>query len=385
MNANYYKTALNSIYEISVILNSSNMVQHSLYRSLLQMADTLSMSRGVILLMDKETNELVVEASIGIGTEEHPVKRTRYKTDEGVVGKVFSLGLPILIPDISEEPLFLNKLGRIKSDEEISFIGVPIKHEGVTYGVLAVDKVVSKMYSITTDVDILKMISTLMASYLYKIQYFESQIEAIEQERARIEAEKMKLMGEVSKKYQFEGLVGSGRLMGKVLDKIQMVTASDSAVLIRGESGTGKEVVAKTIHYNSVRSKKPFVAVNCAAIPGELIESELFGYSKGAFTGAAGEKKGKFEQADGGTIFLDEIGDMPMEAQSKLLRVLQDKVVEKLGGTRPVQVNVRILAATNKNLEVYVQSGEFRLDLYYRLNVFAIFLPPLRKRKEDIP
>jgi Nif-specific regulatory protein len=156
-------------------------------------------------------------------------------------------------------------------------------------------------------------------------------------------------------------------------------------VLIRGESGTGKEVVAKTIHYNSPRSKKPFVAVNCAAIPGELIESELFGYSKGAFTGAAGEKKGKFEQADGGTIFLDEIGDMPMEAQSKLLRVLQDKVVEKLGGNKPVKVDVRILAATNKNLEAAVQHGEFRLDLYYRLNVFAIFLPPLRKRKEDIP
>jgi len=383
MNANYYKTALNTIYEISVILNSSNMVQHSLYRSLLQMADTLSMERGVILLQDQHTSELVVEASIGI--ENHPARTVRYKADEGVVGKVFRLGLPILIPDVNKEPLFLNKLGRVEHDEEVSFMAVPINHQGKTYGVLAVDKVVSKMYSITTDVDILKMIATLMASFLHKVHYFEKELEAVNEEKSRIEAEKLKLMGEVSQKYQFEGLVGSGRLMRKVLDKIQMVTASDSAVLIRGESGTGKEVVAKTIHYNSIRSKKPFVAVNCAAIPGELIESELFGYSKGAFTGAAGEKKGKFEQADGGTIFLDEIGDMPMEAQSKLLRVLQDKVVEKLGGTKPVQVNVRILAATNKNLEAAVQAGEFRLDLYYRLNVFAIFLPPLRKRKEDIP
>ncbi|MGD9807806.1 MAG: nif-specific transcriptional activator NifA [Deferribacterales bacterium] len=385
MNANYYKTALNTIYEISVILNSSNMIQHSLYRSLLQMSDTLSMERGIILLQDKDTGELVVEASIGLDSDEGPVKNVRYTADEGVVGKVFRFGIPILIPDVSKEPMFLNKLGRQVKEEEISFIAVPINHQGKTYGVLAVDKVVSKIYSITTDVDILKMIATLMASFLHKVQFFTSEMEAIQEEKSRIEQEKLKLMGEVSKKYQFEGLVGSGRLMRKVMEKIQMVTASDSAVLIRGESGTGKEVVAKTIHYNSPRSKKPFVAVNCAAIPGELIESELFGYSKGAFTGAAGEKKGKFEQADGGTIFLDEIGDMPMEAQSKLLRVLQDKVVEKLGGNKPVKVDVRILAATNKNLEAAVQHGEFRLDLYYRLNVFAIFLPPLRKRKEDIP
>lgn len=383
MNANYYKTALNTIYEISVILNSSNLVQHTLYRSLMHMVDTLSMSRGFILLQDMQTGELVVEASIGV--DKLPALGMRYRSDEGVVGKVFRFGVPILIPDISKEPMFLDKLGRADEGEEVSFIAVPIVHQSKTYGVLAVDKVVSKMYSITTDVEILKMIATLMASFLYKVHYFESQLEAIQQEKSRIEEEKLKLMEEVTKKYQFEGLVGSGRLMRKVMEKIHMVTASDSAVLIRGESGTGKEVVAKTIHYNSPRSKKPFVAVNCAAIPGELIESELFGYSKGAFTGAAGEKKGKFEQADGGTIFLDEIGDMPMEAQSKLLRVLQDKVVEKLGGTKPVQVDVRILAATNKNLEAAVQAGEFRLDLYYRLNVFAIFLPPLRKRKEDIP
>lgn len=385
MNENYYKTALNTIYEISVILNSSDMLQHTMYRSLVQMADTLSMERGLILLQDKVTGELVVEASIGMESSRSPIKNMSYKSDEGVVGKVFKHGIPIMIPDIQKEPLFLNKLGRDTEGEEISFLAVPINHQGQTYGVLAVDKVVSKMFSITTDVDILKMIATLMAAFLNKVHFFESEIKAIQEEKSQIEAEKLKLMGEVTKKYQFEGLVGSGRLMSKVLEKIQMVTSSDSAVLVRGESGTGKEVVAKTIHYNSDRRKKPFIAVNCAAIPGELIESELFGYSKGAFTGASGEKKGKFEQADGGTIFLDEIGDMPMEAQSKLLRVLQDKVVEKLGGSKPVQVNVRILAATNKNLEVAVQSGEFRLDLYYRLNVFAIFLPPLRKRKEDIP
>lgn len=163
------------------------------------MADTLSMSRGMILLLDKITNELVVEASIGIDSEKYPVKDTRYQSDEGVVGKVFRLGVPILIPDISKEPMFLNKLGRDDSDEEFSFIAVPIKHEGVTYGVLAVDKVVSKMYSVTTDVDILKMISTMMASYLYNIHYFESQIQAVEQEKAHIENEKLKLMGEVSK------------------------------------------------------------------------------------------------------------------------------------------------------------------------------------------
>jgi Nif-specific regulatory protein len=371
----YYKNSLKSIYDICIYLNKTDDRKHALENVLHSMQDTLEMKSGMILLADNFSHDLLLEASVGLNVKDNSM--VRYSASEGVVGKVYRHGVPIHIHDISKEPMFVNKLGRMDG-ERTSFIAVPINHDGKTSGVLAVDKVLSKMFSITTDVDILKMIATLIASFLHRFDHFERELDAVKQEN-------LKLKGEVSQKYQFKDLIGKSKLMQNVFAKINTVSRSDSAVLIRGESGTGKEVVAKTIHYNSERAKKPFIAVNCAAIPGELIESELFGYTKGAFTGAVGDKKGKFEQAEGGTIFLDEIGDMPMEAQSKLLRVLQDKTVEKLGGVKPVKVDVRILAATNKNLEAAVKDGSFRLDLYYRLNVFIIFLPPLRKRKDDIP
>jgi Nif-specific regulatory protein len=379
---NYFKTALNSIYEISVILNSSTNRKHALHGVVKQMQNTLSVERALILLYDKHTHLLNLEASIGI-FEVIP-SNIHFQSDEGMVGKVFRLGVPILIPDIELEPQFLNKLKRPPASEQTSFIAVPLKFEGSTLGVLAVDKFSSRMNSVTTEVEILKMIANLIASFLHKTEFFENELSNIKDEKTRIEAENLSLINELKTRYSFKGLAGKSKLMEKVFDKITMVTHTSASVLIRGESGTGKEVVAKTIHYNSDRSDKPFVAVNCAAIPADLIESELFGYAKGAFAGASAEKKGKFEQAEGGTVFLDEVGDMPMEVQSKLLRVLQDKTIEKLGTVDATKVDVRILAATNKNLEEAVQSGRFRLDLYYRLNVFTIDLPPLRKRKEDI-
>ncbi|WP_303851569.1 sigma 54-interacting transcriptional regulator [Seleniivibrio woodruffii] len=380
---NYFKTALNSIYEISVILNSSTNMRHALYGVVKQMQNTLSVERALILLHDPQTHRLVLEASAGV--DETTAANVYFQSDEGMVGKVFRLGVPILIPDIEREPQFLNKLNRPKATEQTSFIAVPLKFQAKTLGVLAVDKFSSRMNSVTTEVEILKMIANLIASFLHKTEFFENELSLVKNEKIRIEAENLSLINEIKSKYTFKGLAGNSKLMEKVFDKITMVTNTSASVLIRGESGTGKEVVAKTIHYNSDRSSKPFVAVNCAAIPADLIESELFGYAKGAFAGASAEKKGKFELAEGGTVFLDEVGDMPMEAQSKLLRVLQDKTIEKLGTVESTKVDVRILAATNKNLEEAVQAGKFRLDLYYRLNVFTIDLPPLRKRKEDIP
>ncbi|MCD8552438.1 sigma 54-interacting transcriptional regulator [Seleniivibrio sp.] len=380
---NYFKTALNSIYEISVILNSSTNRRHALYGVVKQMQNTLSVERAFILLHDQHTHRLMLEASAGL--DEAIAASVSFQSDEGMVGKVFRLGVPILIPDIEREPQFLNKLKRPPASEQTSFIAVPLKFQANTLGVLAVDKFSSRMNSVTTEVEILKMIANLIASFLHKNEFFENELSMVQDEKIRIEAENLSLINEIKSKYSFKGLAGTSKLMEKVFDKITMVTNTSASVLIRGESGTGKEVVAKTVHYNSDRSTKPFVAVNCAAIPSDLIESELFGYAKGAFAGASAEKKGKFEQAEGGTVFLDEVGDMPMEAQSKLLRVLQDKTIEKLGTVESTKVDVRILAATNKNLEEAVQAGKFRLDLYYRLNVFTIDLPPLRKRKEDIP
>ena len=192
------------------------------------------------------------------------------------------------------------------------------------------------------------------------------------------------LRQELKEKYDFSHIIGNSSAMRQVYDQVSQVARSNATVLLRGESGTGKEMIAHAIHYNSLRSKKPFVEVNCAAFPETLIESELFGYEKGAFTGAEKLKKGRFEMADGGTIFLDEIGDLPPQTQIKLLRVIQEREFERLGGTETIKVNVRFITATNKNLEEEILNGNFREDLFYRLNVFTIFLPPLRERKSDI-
>ena len=204
-------------------------------------------------------------------------------------------------------------------------------------------------------------------------------------ERTRLERENRLLLDRIAREVGFEDLVGTGSAMRKVFETIQKVAETDLTVLVRGESGTGKELVAQAIHHRSARAARPFVPVNCAAISRELVESELFGHEKGAFTGADARRIGRFESADGGTIFLDEIGDMPLETQAKVLRVLQERSLERVGGTRAIPVDVRILAATHRDLEKDVREGRFREDLYFRLCVVKIEVPPLRERREDIP
>ncbi|HUI46797.1 MAG TPA: sigma-54 dependent transcriptional regulator [Nitrospirota bacterium] len=200
----------------------------------------------------------------------------------------------------------------------------------------------------------------------------------------RLERENVELRAEVTDRYRFDSIIGNSDAIREVLDMAGRVAASDATVLITGERGTGKELLAKGIHFNSSRSKGPFVAVNCAAIPEALIESELFGHVKGAFTGAGRDKEGKFELADGGTILLDEIGDLRIDLQAKILRVLQERTVDRLGGTKPIPVDVRVIASTNKDIEQAIKEGKFREDLYDRLNVVALRIPPLRDRREDI-
>ncbi len=204
-------------------------------------------------------------------------------------------------------------------------------------------------------------------------------------ERKQLEKENLLLKKILQERYQFYNIIGKSSKMQRIFDLIEKISKVDSNVLIEGESGTGKELVAKAIHFNSPRKKGPFVTINCAAIPDNLLESELFGYVKGAFTGATQSKKGLFLEADGGTIFLDEIGDMSLNLQSKLLRVLEEKQIRPLGSTQLIPINVRIIAATNQNLKKAVEEKKFREDLYYRLNVINVSLPPLRERKEDIP
>jgi Nif-specific regulatory protein len=214
-------------------------------------------------------------------------------------------------------------------------------------------------------------------------QALKSQTE-IATEKEKLIEETSHLQHELREKYDFDNLIGNSGPMRQIYAQVSQVARSNATVLLRGESGTGKEMIANAIHFNSLRAKKPIIKINCAALPETLIEAELFGYEKGAFTGANQRKKGRFELADGGTLFLDEIGDLPLQTQVKLLRVLQEREFERLGGTETLKVNVRIITATNKNLEAEIAGGNFREDLFYRLNVFTIFLPPLRERKSDI-
>lgn len=203
-------------------------------------------------------------------------------------------------------------------------------------------------------------------------------------ERERLREENQQLKQELKEKYDFSHLIGNSNEIRQVYEQVSQVARSNATVLLRGESGTGKEMIANAIHYNSLRSKRAFIKINCAALPDTLIESELFGHERGAFTGADRLKRGRFELADGGTLFLDEIGDLPLQTQIKLLRVLQEREFERLGGTEPIRANIRLITATNKDLEEAIAKGEFREDLYYRLNVFSIFLPSLRQRRSDI-
>lgn len=372
---NTYKLLMNTVYEISMALNSSIEIEPAMKKAMHIVGSYLNIENGFILLKDEATGDLKLSGSIGVSPE--TAKKIVYKEGEGIVGKVYKYGLPMLIMNVLSEPDFQDKLKR-KGDVDIDFMAVPIRSGENVYGVLAIDKHSSDFHNNEPYLDFLKMVGNLLSAYIQKMML-------INKEKDTLKEEKERLLKEVTEKFSFKGLVGNSKIMRDVFQKIEQVKNSPTTILIRGESGTGKELVARAIHYSGNRAKKPFVTVNCAAIPAELIESELFGHKKGSFTGAYADKKGKFEAADGGTIFLDEIGDMPYEAQSKLLRVLQERCVEKIGETKSISVDVRVIAATNRDLEEDIKLNKFRIDLYYRLNVVNIFTPPLRNRKEDIP
>ncbi len=360
------------LFEISKVLSSSFNLWKNLKTTMKILSDYLDMRRGTITLYDKEKNELKIVVAHGL-TEEQ-IKRGRYKLGEGIVGKVVESGEPIVVPDIEKEPLFLNRTGARIEKKNISFLCVPIQIDREILGVLSVDRIFDESIDFEEDLRVLKIVATLIAQSL-KLYY------AFMEEKNR----RKELEIELKKRYKFHNIVYASKKMEEVIKICLKIADTKTPVLIRGESGTGKELIARALHYNSSRSQGPFVAINCAAIPENLLEAELFGYEKGAFSGAYTTKKGKFELADGGTLFLDEIGDLPLSLQAKLLRVLQDQKVERLGGTTPIKVDVRIISATNKNLEEMIEEGTFREDLYWRLNVVPIYIPPLRERKEDIP
>jgi len=365
------------LYEISGAIHSTLDLRKALYKVLDLLSQHLGMNRGSITLSNPETSEIHIEVAHGISTTAKT--KGRYKLGEGITGRVIDTGRPMAVPSIDDEPLFLDRTGaRSRIDKsKIAFICVPIKEGRRVIGALSVDRLLEASSPTGEDVRLLSIISSLIAQKV-------ALLEKINREKDQLSKENLRLRKELSKKYSFSNIIGNSRKMQEVFYLITQVAKSNANVLLLGESGTGKELVANAIHYNSLRSNRALVKVNCAALPANLVEAELFGHEKGAFTGAIHQKEGKFEQADGGTIFLDEIGSLALESQGKLLRVLQEKELERLGGTKTMKVNIRLIAATNMDLTNAVETGIFREDLFYRLNVYPIYLPALREREADL-
>jgi Nif-specific regulatory protein len=332
--------------------------------------------RGAVTLLNLETGKIHIEAAINISTEG---QRARYELGEGITGRVVQSGKPIVVPQISREPLFLNRAVQRKhlSQQDLTYVCVPIVLRKKSIGALAVEYRFDPNRDHDVSVKCLQVAAAMIA------QAIRTQ-ELVEADRQRLVDENTHLRAELKERYDFSNLVGTSGPMRRAYEQVAQVAGTNTTVLIRGESGTGKELIAHAIHYNSPRATKPFIKVNCGALPETLIESELFGYEKGAFTGAQSRKKGRFELAEGGTLFLDEVGELNMSTQIKLLRVLQQREFERVGGTETIKTNVRLIAATNKDLETALAEKVFREDLYYRLNVFTLFVPPLRERKSDI-
>ena len=371
------------VRELSLLFDVSRMLDRSLDLRevagaiLGALAEHMGMTRGTLALLNRQTGEISIEAAHGLSASQQ--ERGRYKLGEGVTGKVVATGRPAVVPRISEEPLFLNRTGARKGlhKKDISFICVPIKIGNEVIGALSADRLFAEGVSFEEDVRLLAIITSMIAQAVRLRQ-------TLQEERQRLIEDVRAQEEEPTGRFLPANMIGNSKPMLALYELIAQVSKSDTTALIHGESGTGKELVANAIQANSPRAARPFVKVNCAALPEPVLESELFGHERGAFTGAIARRKGRFELANGGTLFLDEVGDLSMATQAKLLRVLQNREFERLGGTQTLKVNVRIIAASNRDLGHMIAQGTFRQDLYYRLNVFPIHVPPLRERRSDI-
>src|SRR5574341_1303205 len=337
---------LTTLYEVSKILGSSLDLEKNLTGILRILNSFMGMRKGTILLYDPVTRELSIRRAIGMTPEE--MARGKYQKGEGILGKVMQHGLPMVIPDIGQEPQFIDRTrSRDLSGQPIGFIAVPIKVGGETIGVLSVDRLFAEETSFEEDVRVLAIVASLIGQTVNLQQH-------VMRERADLLEQTRSLQQALRTRYRLDNIVGQSKRMQEIYQAVEQVSQTRATVLLRGESGTGKELVARAIHFNSPRASGPFLKLNCAALPQTLLESELFGHEKGAFTGATAAKKGRFELADGGSLFLDEIGDIPMPIQIKLLRVLQERCFERVGGTRTIAVDVRIIAATHQDLEAAI-------------------------------
>jgi Nif-specific regulatory protein len=368
---------LSLLFEINQILDKSLDLHDVIDPVLAAIASEMVMDRATLTLVNPETGELVIDAAHGLSKSQ--LKRGRYKVGEGVTGQVVESGRPAIVPLVSKDPAFLDRTGirREGIADDGSFICVPVKMGQEVIGTLSVDCQAQPHRDFEADSQLLSTIAS-MVSQAVKLR------QEAQRDRQRLLDENKRLQEALKTRFRPSNIIGNARSMQAVYDMIGRVCKSDATVLVRGESGVGKELIAHALHYNSNRGSRPFIKVNCSALPQSVLESELFGHEAGAFTGAVRQRQGRFELAHSGTIFLDEIGDLAATTQVMLLRVLQEREFERVGGTQTLKVDVRIIAATNRNLEEQVSKGEFREDLYYRLNVVPIHVPPLRERQADI-
>ena len=367
------------LYEISRLIHKNKPINDVLNEGMEITAKYLNARRTYLAILNRENSKIMLEAGFNLSFEDK--KKGKYKIGEGITGEVVKTGKAMFIEKISATPQFLNKTGlprKTSENSDISFFCVPIKLDLEIVGTISITR---KFDPLSVTDEIISMLSTIGSMIADTVRSKQDRLEEIE----RLKTSNESLKKALTSKFLPVNMIGNSAEMSKVFELIGMVSKTNATVMVRGESGVGKELIAEAIHTNSNRAKHPFIKVNCSALPENLIESELFGYEKGAFTGAVAQKKGRFELADKGTIFLDEIGDIPLPVQVKLLRVIQQREFERVGGTKTIKTDVRIIAATNRNLEEQITSGEFRDDLYYRINVFPIFVPSLRERLTDIP
>lgn len=393
--------------EVSRALNNEEDINKLLRDVLSIMSEHMDMIRGVITILNRDTSEIVINQSFGLTEEEQA--RGRYMPGEGIIGQVVKTGRNKVVPRIDEEPLFLDRTGsrnRIKT-EHLCFVCVPIKAGNEVIGTLSADRSVftgenhtgkalqnqQEEEHIEELVNVLSIIASMISQAVRIKQLAEEERQGDLQNGSPENREPFSFYrGETPEKddeqysesHRPANIIGNSKAMIAVFRMIDKIAPTNATALILGESGVGKELVASAIHYKSHRAEKPFIKFNCAALPESIVESELFGHEKGSFTGATANRQGRFELADSGTIFLDEIGELSLPVQAKLLRILQEKEFERVGGSKTLKTDIRVIAATNRNLEEEIGNGKFREDLYYRLNIFPITVPPLRERKADI-
>ncbi|MCF8215680.1 MAG: sigma 54-interacting transcriptional regulator [Chlorobium sp.] len=401
-------SSISLLAEVSRTVTIENDIGKVLRLVLFIMSEHMNMLRGMITILNRDSGEIVINESFGLSEEEK--ERGRYRIGEGIIGQVVKTGKPVLVPNIDEEPLFLDRTRsrRKARKDDLCFICIPIKSGTEIIGTLSADRHIEphlpddpakrvqaeeqRLDTMQPYVDLLSIIASMISQAVKLTQLAHEENASNGSDRSHLSGSHTARISHTEEKPEEEqdeaerptNIIGNTKPMLGLFRMIDKIAKTNATTLILGESGVGKELVASAIHFKSRREEKPFIKFNCAALPESIVESELFGHEKGAFTGASVMRQGRFELAHAGTLFLDEIGELSLQIQAKLLRILQEKEFERVGGSKTIKTDVRIIAATNRNLENLIRDGMFREDLYYRLNIFPITVPPLRERKTDI-